>query len=57
MKKKRIFALFTGICLAFLIAGCKDNANSNTDSQGTNESSDFGSDTWSDENVDNNGWT
>ena len=79
MKKKQLLALFTGLCLALLIAGCKENTTPNNDTQGTVESSistessgssidgstdestsgtsDCGSDTWSDENVDNGGWT
>ena len=53
MKKERIFAFLMGFCLCFSLfslTGCKDNTPS-TNNPNSSE------DTWSDENVDNNGWT
>ena len=49
-KMKRITALFIGVLLSlsvFSLIGCKDKGNSSTQSE----------ETWSDENVDDNGWT
>ncbi len=47
---KRIIVLLMGVFLTlsiFSLTGCKDNDNSSTESE----------ESWSDENVDNNGWT
>ena len=64
MKRKKYWIVFfagIGLCMLTLLGACKTDKDNDASSSSAEESSwsatDSGTDTWSDENVDNDGWT